>query len=188
MQRAPILAAALISIFVFCACGSSPTPSTAASGAPRPSSSSGSSGIPAPLPSGEDSGKVTGFAFVDSSVTSQGSRAKLPAGAKIYPSGAKITGTEGCPTTRYRTDGLLVAIIDYTGRPTAASVTVVRHPASGGEFTNAPYYLDLNSGRTLQFLGPIFDNGSYEIRFSYHYNLGQEKNSSAKIELARNCP
>ena len=50
-----------------------------------------------------DGGTLTGFAFVDSSVTGMGSQAKLLAGVKIYPPGSKITGTEGCPTNRYHT-------------------------------------------------------------------------------------
>ncbi len=131
---------------------------------------------------------LTGFAFVDGSVTAQGSRAQLPAGTKIYPPGSRITGTDGCPTTRYRTDGMIVAVIDYQGRPTAGSVAVTRHPASGGQFANAPYYLDLDEGRTLQFLGPIFENGSYDVRLTYDFSLGQGKTSSATFALARSCP
>ncbi len=104
---------------------------------------------------------LTGFAFVGSSVTAQGHRAPLPVGTIIYPPGSTITGSEGCPSNRYNTDGMIVAVIDYHGRPTVGSVAVTRHPASGGQFDNAPYYLDLDSGRTLQFLGPIFENGSY---------------------------
>ena len=134
-----------------------------------------------------DGGVVTGFAFVDSSVTSMGSKAKLPAGTKIFPPGSKITGTEGCPTNRYHTDGMIVAVIDYQGRPTAASVTITEHPATGGNFERAPYYIDLDSGRTLQYLGPIFDNGTYDILFSYSYNLGAAKKSSATLILDRSC-
>jgi hypothetical protein len=134
-----------------------------------------------------DGGGITGFAFVDSSVTGMGSQAKLPAGTKIYPPGSKITGTEGCPTNRYHTDGEIVAVIDYQGRPTAASVTVTEHPARGGNFERAPYYIDLNSGRTLQYLGPIFGNGTYDVRFSYSYNLGAEKGSSTSLTLDRSC-
>ena len=37
---------------------------------------------------------IAGFAFVNSSVTVQGRRAKVPPGTKIYPPGSKITGTE----------------------------------------------------------------------------------------------
>jgi hypothetical protein len=138
--------------------------------------------------SADANASLTGFAFVDSSVTSQGSRAKLPPGTKIYPPGAKITGADGCPTNRYRTDGMIVAVIDYQGGPTAASLAVTRHPASGGQFENAPYYIDLDQGRTLQFLGPIFDNGSYDIRFRYDYNLGEGKALSTTFVLARTCP
>ena len=140
-------------------------------------------------PSSSDTAKasIAGFAFVDSSVAGQGAGAKLPAGAKIYPSGSQLTGTEGCPTNQYKTDGQPMAVIDYSGRPTAASVTVTRHPAAGGAFTDAPYYLDLNAGRTLQNLGPIFDNGTYEVKFSYNFNQGAQKTLSASFVLARNC-
>lgn len=140
-----------------------------------------------PLAVAADGGAVTGFAFVDSSVTGMGSQAKLPAGAEIYPPGSKITGTAGCPTNRYNTDGMIVVVIDYQGRPTAASITVTRHPATGGSFENAPYYIDLNAGRTLQYLGPIFGNGSYDVRFSYSYNLGTPKVSSTTLTLDRSC-
>jgi uncharacterized protein (DUF2141 family) len=132
---------------------------------------------------------LTGFAFVGSSVTAQGHRANLPAGTKIYPPGSRITGTDGCPTNRYNTDGMIVAVIDYQGRPTAGSVAVTRHPASGGQFDNAPYYLDLDPGRTLQFLGPIFENGSYDIHLQYDFSLGKGKTAAAAtFVLARSCP
>lgn len=134
-----------------------------------------------------DGGAIAGFAFVDSSVASMGSQAKLPAGTKIFPPGSKITGTQGCPTTQYKTDGLIVAVLDYTGRPTAASVTVTEHRAGGGTFQRAPYYIDLNSGRTLQYLGPIFGNGAYDVLFSYSFNEGIEKKVSATLTLARSC-
>ena len=137
--------------------------------------------------SADANASLTGFAFVDGSVTGQGSRAKLPTETKIYPPGSTITGTDGCPTTRYRTDGMIVAVIDYQGRPTAGSLAVTRHPASGGQFNNAPYYLDLDKGRTLQFLGPIFENGSYDVRLKYDFSLGQGKTVSATFALARNC-
>jgi hypothetical protein len=137
--------------------------------------------------SADANASLAGFAFVDGSVTGQGSRAKLPTETKIYPPGSKIAGTDGCPTTRYHTDGMIVAVIDYQGRPTAGSVAVTRHPASGGQFNNAPYYLDLDKGRTLQFLGPIFENGSYDVRLTYDFSLGQGKTVSATFALARNC-
>ena len=81
----------------------------------------------------------------------------------------------------------IVAVLDYTGRPTAASVTVTEHRAGDGTFERAPYYIDLNSGRTLQFLGPIFSNGTYDVRFSYHYEQGNEKTTSATLTLDRSC-
>ncbi|HEY1503941.1 MAG TPA: hypothetical protein VGF92_06560 [Stellaceae bacterium] len=132
--------------------------------------------------------KITGIAFVDSNVTGQGSRATLPANAQIYPSGTKITGTAGCPTTRYRTDGLIVAVIDYQGDPTAGSLQIVRQLPTGQQFADAPYYLDINQGRVLQYLGPIFDNADYALRLTW--GLGQAQNSQAagSFTLARNCP
>lgn len=139
-------------------------------------------------PAAAKAGVLAGFAFLDSSLTGRGSQAKLPPGTKIYRPGSKVTGTEGCSTTRYQTDGLMVVIIDYDGRPTAASIAVTRHPASGGQFENAPYYLDLNSGRTLQYLGPWFENGTYDVRLTYDFSLGAGETTSASIVLARNCP
>jgi len=136
----------------------------------------------------ERPGKLTGFAFVNGAVTAQGSHAQLPAGTRIYPPGSTITGTDGCPTNRYHTDGMIVAVIDYQGRPTAGKVTVTRRPATGGQFENAPYYLDLDPGRTLQLLGPIYENGSYDVRLEYDYSLGEGKNDSAGFVLARDCP
>jgi len=131
--------------------------------------------------------KLAGIAFVDSAVTSQGSRAQLPAGAKIYPPGSEITGTTGCPTTPYRTDGLIVAVIDDDGPPTAAALAVIRHPASGGRFENAPYHIDLNAGRTLQYLGPIFENGTYEIHMTWGFASAQSAATEAEFTLARQC-
>ncbi len=131
---------------------------------------------------------LTGFAFVGSGVTAQGRRANLPPGTRIYPPGSTITGADGCPTTRYNTDGMIVAVIDYHGRPTAGSVAVTRHPASGGQFDNAPYYLDLDAGRTLQFLGPIYENGSYDVRVQYDFSQGEGKTLSGSFTLARSCP
>ena len=140
-----------------------------------------------PVANAAAAAKLVGVAFVDSSVTGQGSHAQLPAGAKIYPPNSEITGTEGCPTTRYRTDGLIVAVIDYDGPPTAASLAVIRHPASGGRYENAPYQLDLNAGRTLQYLGPIFENGRYEIHLISGF-AGAQTMATTEFTLARNCP
>ena len=151
-------------------------------------SSSSDSALPNASAAASDSkGSIAGFGFVDSSVTSQGSKAKLPPATKIYPSGSTVTGTDGCPTTQYRTDGQPAVVIDYTGRPTAGSVTVTRHPGTGGDFANAPSYLDLNPGRTIQTLGPIFDTGSYDVVFTYDFGLGKGQAKSAKFVLARDC-
>jgi hypothetical protein len=158
-------------------CGNSPASSLNSGGDSARTNSSAAAG-----------GKIVGFAFVDASVTQQHSNAKIPAGTKIYSSGSKITGTEGCSTTRYNTDGLPIVIIEYSGRPTAGSVTVTRHPASGGNFADAPYYLDLNPGTTVQTLGPYFDKGTYDVLFTYDYNLGAGQKTSASFTLARNCP
>jgi hypothetical protein len=160
------------------------------SSAPAANENAGSA-IPAKraaAPGASKAGVIAGFAFVDSAVTTRGSRSKVPPGTKIYPPGSKITGTTGCPTTRYQTDGLLVVVIDYNGRPTAGSIQVTRHPESGGQFENAPYYLDLDSGRIMQMLGPIFENGTYDVKFTYDFSLGSGETTSASIVLARNCP
>jgi len=82
---------------------------------------------------------------------------------------------------------MIVAVIDYQGRPTAGKVAVTRHPARGGQFDNAPYYLDLDPGRTLQLLGPIFENGTYDVHLEYDYSLGEPKTDSATFVLARSC-
>lgn len=132
--------------------------------------------------------KITGIAFVDNTVTGQGSRATLPAGAKIYSPGTKITGTIGCPTTRYRTDGLIVAVIDYEGAPTAGSLQVLRLLPTGQEFADAPYYLDINQGRVLQYLGPIFDNANYTLRLTWGLGQAQNSQTAGSFTLARNCP
>lgn len=135
----------------------------------------------------QDGARITGFAFVDTSVTSQGSAAQLPADAKIFPPGSRVTGTQGCPTSAFRTDGLIVAVIDYRGRPTAGSVTISAVPAPqfGGR---PPYYLDLNTGRTLQFLGPLPDNGTYQVKLDYFLGQAESRSTSANFTLDRSCP
>ena len=138
--------------------------------------------------SADANASLAGFAFVGSGVTAQGRRANLPPGTKLYPPGSKITGTDGCPTNRYHTDGMIVAVIDYQGGQTAGSVRVTRHPARGGDYQDAAYYLDLDKGRILQFLGPIFENGSYDVVFKYDFTLGTGKALSASFTLARSCP
>lgn len=131
--------------------------------------------------------KIAGIAFVDSNTTGKGSRASLPAAAKIYAPGTKITGTAGCPTTRYRTDGLIVAVIDYEGAPTAGSLQVLRQLPSGQQFADAPYYLDMNSGRVLQYLGPLFDNANYPLRLTWGLGQAQNSQAAASFTLARHC-
>ncbi len=132
--------------------------------------------------------RLTGIAFVDSSVTGQGSKARLPEGTKIYPLGTKITGTVGCPTTPYRTDGLIVAVIDYEGRPAAASIALTRSSTVAGQSARAPYYLNLDAGRTLQYLGPVFDNAIYNLKLTSNV-LTQTKidEVTGSFELARAC-
>jgi hypothetical protein len=159
-------------------CDSEPETGGAPTGAPSQTAQPEQSG---------HSGKIVGFAFVDAAVTGQGSRATLPPETKIYPPGSRITGTEGCPTTQYRTDGLPVAVLDYSGRPTAGSVTInlVPTPQFG---QRPPYYIDLNTGRALQFLGPVFDNGTYEVKFEYFYGQAQTESTAAQFTLDRRCP
>jgi hypothetical protein len=170
MHILKIFGAVCVVALIACGCGVSSSPSLGGA-------------------SGGSSGSIlTGFAFVDSSVTGQGGGAKLPAGTKIYPSGTTFTGTTGCSTNQQHTDGEIVAVLDYNGRATAGSVTVTRHPASGGSFADAPYYLDLNPGRTLQFLGPIYANGTYDVLVSYDYNQGPGNKTSGSFVLSRNCP
>jgi hypothetical protein len=132
--------------------------------------------------------KITGIAFVDNTVAERGSRATLPAEAKIYLPGTKITGAIGCPTTRHRADGLIVAVIDYEGAPTAGSLQVVRQLPSGQPSANAPYYLDIKQGRILQYLGPLFENANYTLRLTWNLGQVQTSQAAASFTLARNCP
>ena len=151
--------------------------------------SSGPSGGPAGPASSSSSGvKIDGFAFVGSGVTSQGAQAQLPAGTKIYSSGSQVTGTDGCPTNQYNTDGNFVFVFDYSGRPTAGSLTVTRHPSTGGNFTDAPYYMDIDSGRRLQTLGPYTQNGTYDVLLQWDYATGAGNKATASITLNRTCP
>jgi len=158
-------------------CGSTPTPAGGNAGQPSSSSSSGSSGA-----------KIVGIAFVGSSVTANGHYTPLPTGTPIYPPGSTISGATGCPTNRYGTDGMIVVVIDYSGRSTAGSLTLIRHPATGGNFTDAPYMMDLDPGRYLQTIGPYTVNGSYEVQMEYDYSQGPARKASASFTLARNCP
>jgi hypothetical protein len=135
--------------------------------------------------------KLAGFAFVDSTVTGQGSKATLPPGTRVYPSGSRIAGTTGCPTNQYGTDGLLVLVIDYDGSPTAASVVITVTPEGGGlAIQRAPYYLDLDPGRALQYLGPETRNGTLQVVVTTGVGGLQTKAGIAKatLVLARSCP
>ena len=119
-----------------------------------------------PVPESARRARYVGVAFVDSAVTGEGSRAVLPPGTKIYPDGAEITGTEECPTTKYKTDGLPVAVIEYQGRPTSARVNVIRRPESGGAFAEPPYTLNLDPGQKIQMLDRPHDvtgKGSFTL-------------------------
>ena len=71
--------------------------------------------------------------------------------------------------------GHKIAVIDYDGKPTAGSLTISTVPAQqfGGR---PPYYLDLNPGRQLQFLGPVRDNGTYELKLETGFGRLQYAN------------
>ena len=130
--------------------------------------------------------QIAGIAFVDNSVTAMGSGAHLPPGTPVIPPGSTVTGTSGCPTDRYNTTGLIVAVITYDGRPTAASLTITEHTARG-TFQRAPYYIDLNPGVTLQFLGPIFDNGQYDLDLVSSFTGPMADKTHASFTLDREC-
>ena len=130
-------------------------------------------------PERDGEARIAGFAFVDASVTGEGSRATLPEGAKILPPGATVTGAEGCPTNRAGTDGLIVAVIDYRGRPTTASLTITRLPATDLDNRRPPYYLDLDAGRKLQYLGPLTANGAYSVALEYFFGEAATKSVTA---------
>jgi hypothetical protein len=83
---------------------------------------------------------------------------------------------------------LIVAVIDYDGRPTSASLTLTEHRAAGDTINRAPYHLDLDPGRKLQFLGPVFENGTYDMTFEWDYSLGAGQRTTASFTLRRACP
>ncbi len=143
--------------------------------------SAGASGPPA-----ADGVTLAGFAFVDSSVTSHGSGATLPEGTKIYPAGSTITGTTGCPN-RYRTSGLIVAVMDYQGPSSSGNLIWTRHAQGQPDFTRAPYYFELDPGRKLQYLGPVFENGTYDVEIVWDYSHGAAKKTFGTLTLDRDC-
>ena len=128
------------------------------------------------------------LAFVDSTVTAQGGRASMPKGLVVFAPGSTVTGTTGCPTTSFGQDGLMVLVLDYAGPPTNASVTTTINSPGAGSFSVAPYYLDLNPGKHLQYLGPRTDNGTYDIVVEYGYarSSGFSK-VAARFVLNRKC-
>ena len=139
-----------------------------------------------PCTASADGGSITGFAFVDSSVTGMGSRAELPAGTKVYPPGSKSPAPKDAhESVPHRWNDRRSHRLP--GPSNRRGVTITEHPATGGSFERAPYYIDLDSGRTLQYLGPMFSNGTYDVLFSYSYNLGAAKKSTAELVLARSC-
>ena len=131
-----------------------------------------------------------GLAFVNSSVTASGGRAALPGGATIFRPGSTITGTTGCPTSSFGQDGLMMLVLDYNGPPTSASVTTtITDAGSSSGFAVAPYYLDLNPGQQVQYLGPRSQNGTYDILVEYGYARASGfPKLTARFVLDRTCP
>lgn len=83
----------------------------------------------------------------------------------------------------------MVLVLDYAGGPTSASITTTITPPEGGQgFTVAPYYLDLDPGQRVQFLGPRNQNGTYDILVEYGYAraTGFPK-LNARFTLNRTC-
>jgi len=134
-----------------------------------------------------DGGTLTGFAFVDSSVTGMGSQGKLPAGTKIYPPGSKITGTDGCPTNRYHTDGMIVAVIDYQGRPTAASITDYRTSCAGRKLPARALLHRPEQRAHAAVSRPNFRKRRLRRPLQLQLQHGASKNASAKFALDRTC-
>ena len=130
-----------------------------------------------------------GLAFVDSSVTARGGRGALSSGTTVFPPGATVTGATGCPTSSTGEDGLMVLVMDYNGPPTSAAVTTtISSPETGIGFSVAPYYLDLNAGRRVQFLGPRHQNGTYDILVEYGYaSASGFPKLTARFVLDRSC-
>jgi len=48
--------------------------------------------------------------------------------------------------------------------------------------------IQLPAGAKLQMLGPIFDNGGYDVEIVYDYSPGRAKKVTGGFELARDCP
>jgi hypothetical protein len=127
--------------------------------------------------------KIVGIVFLDSAVINGGT-ARVPAGARIYPAGSTITGATGCQTTP--TNGQMYLIFDYSGTPTAGEIDLTAPVSGGGSYPHAPIELDVNPGRTVQFLGtPLPINGTYKLQLQL---LGlHPRTLTAAFKLARSC-
>lgn len=134
-------------------------------------------------------GLSLGLTFLDATVTAAGAHAALPKSAVVYPPGSTITGVTGCPSSSFGQDGRMTLVLDYGGPPTSASVTTTITSSGEGPFTVAPYYLDLNAGQRLQYLGPRSQNGTYDIVVEYGYATASGfPKIEARFVLDRTCP
>ena len=100
-----------------------------------------------------------------------------------------MSGTFGCPTSPFGQDGLMVLVLDYNGPPTTASVmTTITGPDDSQGFSVAPYYLDLNQGRQVQYLGPRTENATYDVTVEYSYATATGfPKLTARFVLNRSC-
>jgi len=60
--------------------------------------------------------------------------------------------------------------------------------ADGTQRARAPYHLNLDTGRKLQFLGPIVENGAYELELAYGLAHQKPLTTSGRFVLDRRCP
>jgi len=60
--------------------------------------------------------------------------------------------------------------------------------AAGTQRARAPYHLNLDTGRKLQFLGPIVENGAYELELAYGLAHQKPLTTSGRFVLDRRCP
>ena len=142
------------------------------------------SGSPGSKPSVSAGGtKIVGIVFLDTAA-SNGGAATVPAGATIYPPGATVSGATGCQTTP--TNGQMYLVFDYAGAPTAGEIDLTYPLSGGGSYPEAPIELDVNPGRTVQFLGlPQPLNGTYSLSLQL---LGLHPQTlHATFRLARSC-
>ena len=127
--------------------------------------------------------KILGIVFLDTAAMN-GGPASVPAGKKIYPIGSTVTGSTGCQTTP--TNGQMYLVFDYSGAPTAGEIDLTAPVAGGGTYPQAPIEMDVNAGRTVQFLGtPAPINGTYSLKLQL---LGLHPQTlTATFKLARSC-